>query len=102
MLTVLLPHTLYQCLCSIGHCLHLTAKQYSLDRGLQWEGELVAQLEDGDGWREGGMDGEREKEKESKEEGEESRETVTATVKTPHSALSSTTLKEESSKAQVI
>lgn len=45
---------------------------------------------------------EKEKTKEDKEGGEESGKTVTATLKTPHSALSSTTLKEEDSKDQVI
>lgn len=57
---------------------------------MQWEGELVRQLED------------REKENEDKEGGEDSGAIATETAKTPHSALSTATVKEESNKAEVI
>lgn len=82
-------------MCSIGRCLHLTASQHPLEKGLEWEDDLLQLLKE---------QIERERERELQEmEGEKEREKSTAliTLQATRSSISAATIREEDSGGEV-
>ena len=80
-------------MCSIGRCLHLTASQHPLEKGLQWEEDLLQLLRE--------QEMEREREKEMEEEKEREKSAVFITLQAARSLVSAATIREEDNGGEV-